>query len=259
VYWLAAAWPKARRRPSVAALGVQPARGSPASLSSSGDGQVRFGGFAFVVIDQARLQVVRGHAEGLLEAPQLVVGADDELRALADQVGVYPSRPASARVLASEARLTLLVAPVAGCSRVQQDGQGTGVSLAIRSSPSDASCVVVPTGSQGGSRSGPMTDWSPGIHPAAVSGRSTDSSSGWNSNAFDLLALLSPARRSAFLVVGAIDGDGGIDIRVQPAVTVGARLLRKGSHPPWSMGCRSHRAVKFVEMADRHPAGPIRS
>ena len=49
--------------------------------------QVGLDGFAFVVVDRPGLQVVLGHAEALLDAPQLVVGVDDELRGLAGEVG----------------------------------------------------------------------------------------------------------------------------------------------------------------------------
>ena len=51
------------------------------------DGQVGFDRVAGAVVDRAGLQVVLGHAERLLDAPQLVVSVDDELRGLADQVG----------------------------------------------------------------------------------------------------------------------------------------------------------------------------
>ena len=51
------------------------------------DAQVRFDRFAQVVVDRSGLQVVFGHPEALLDAPQLVVGVDDELRGLAGQVG----------------------------------------------------------------------------------------------------------------------------------------------------------------------------
>jgi hypothetical protein len=44
-------------------------------------------GIAGVVIDRAGSQVVLGHAEAFLDAPELVVGLDDELWWLADQVG----------------------------------------------------------------------------------------------------------------------------------------------------------------------------
>src|SRR5262245_19698651 len=44
------------------------------------DGQVSVDGFPFVVVDGPGLQVVLGHPEALLDAPELVVGADDELR-----------------------------------------------------------------------------------------------------------------------------------------------------------------------------------
>ncbi len=50
--------------------------------------QVGLDRFADVVVDRAGLQVVLGHPEGLLDAPQLVVGVDDELpRLLVGQVG----------------------------------------------------------------------------------------------------------------------------------------------------------------------------
>jgi len=42
------------------------------------DVQVRLDGVANVVVDRSGLQVVFGHAEALLDAPQLVVGADDD-------------------------------------------------------------------------------------------------------------------------------------------------------------------------------------
>lgn len=41
--------------------------------------QVRVDGFAFVVVDRSRWQVVLGNPEALLDAPQLVIGIDDEL------------------------------------------------------------------------------------------------------------------------------------------------------------------------------------
>ena len=44
------------------------------------DGQVRFDGVALAVVDRPGLQVVLGHAEGLLDLRELVVGADHELR-----------------------------------------------------------------------------------------------------------------------------------------------------------------------------------
>ena len=40
------------------------------------DVQVSLDGFAFVVVDRSGLQVVFGHAEALLDAPQLVVGVE---------------------------------------------------------------------------------------------------------------------------------------------------------------------------------------
>jgi hypothetical protein len=51
------------------------------------DAQVRLDRLAFVVVDRSGLQVVLGHPEALLDAPQLVVGADDELWGLAGEVG----------------------------------------------------------------------------------------------------------------------------------------------------------------------------
>ena len=51
------------------------------------DRQVGFDRFAFVVVDGSGLQVVFGHAEALLDAPELVVGVDDELGTRAGQVG----------------------------------------------------------------------------------------------------------------------------------------------------------------------------
>jgi hypothetical protein len=41
---------------------------------------------ALVVVDRPGLQVVLGHLEGLLDASQLVVGADDQLRGRIGQV-----------------------------------------------------------------------------------------------------------------------------------------------------------------------------
>jgi hypothetical protein len=55
--------------------------------SGEHDRQVRLDGFAGVVVDRPGLQVVLGHAETALDAPQLVVGIDGELCGLADQVG----------------------------------------------------------------------------------------------------------------------------------------------------------------------------
>lgn len=49
--------------------------------------EVSLDGVAGAVVDRASLQVVLGHSEGLLDAPQLVVGVDDERRGLADEVG----------------------------------------------------------------------------------------------------------------------------------------------------------------------------
>jgi hypothetical protein len=43
--------------------------------------------FAFVVADRSGLQFMFGHSEALLDAPQLVAGADDELRGLSGEVG----------------------------------------------------------------------------------------------------------------------------------------------------------------------------
>jgi hypothetical protein len=44
--------------------------------------------FTFVVVDRLGLQVVLGYPEILLDAPQLVVGTDDELGALVGEVVV---------------------------------------------------------------------------------------------------------------------------------------------------------------------------
>jgi hypothetical protein len=75
------------------------------------DAEVSFDGVAGAVVDGPGLQVVLGHPEGLRDAPELVVGIDDELRRLGGEVGgvALPSglRPG----LASRVRLTLLVAP----------------------------------------------------------------------------------------------------------------------------------------------------
>ena len=51
------------------------------------DRQVDVDRFAFVVVDRAGLQIVFGHAEGLLDASQLVVGVDHKLRCHAGEVG----------------------------------------------------------------------------------------------------------------------------------------------------------------------------
>ena len=51
------------------------------------DGQVGFDRVAGAVIDRAGLQVVLGHPERLLDAPQLVIGVNDERRGLIDEVG----------------------------------------------------------------------------------------------------------------------------------------------------------------------------
>ena len=60
------------------------------------DGQVGFDGVACVVVDRSGLQVVLGHPEALLDVPELVVGADHELRGLVGEVGgvALPARPA---------------------------------------------------------------------------------------------------------------------------------------------------------------------
>jgi len=51
------------------------------------DAEVSFDGVAGAVVDGPGLQVVLGHPEGLLDAPELVVGIDDELRRLGGEVG----------------------------------------------------------------------------------------------------------------------------------------------------------------------------
>jgi len=45
---------------------------------SEHDGQVGVDGVAGAVVDRAGLQVVFGHPEGLLDAPQLLIGTDDK-------------------------------------------------------------------------------------------------------------------------------------------------------------------------------------
>src|SRR5690606_40894269 len=57
-------------------------------------GQVGLDGVAGAVIDRPGGQVVFGHPEGLLDTPQLVISADDELCGLAGLVGgvALPSR-----------------------------------------------------------------------------------------------------------------------------------------------------------------------
>ena len=67
-----------------ACLGFDPVRDGQ---GCEHDGQVGFDGFAFVVVDRPGLQVVLGHPEGLLDAPQLVVRVDDELRSHGGEVG----------------------------------------------------------------------------------------------------------------------------------------------------------------------------
>jgi hypothetical protein len=57
------------------------------------DRQVGLDGFAFVVVDGPGLQVVFGHAEALVDAPQLVVGVDDQRGADVGEIGgVAPAR-----------------------------------------------------------------------------------------------------------------------------------------------------------------------
>src|SRR5665213_3869172 len=51
------------------------------------DRQVGLDGFAFVVVDRSGAQVVFGHPERFLDVPQLVVGADHELRGRGGDVG----------------------------------------------------------------------------------------------------------------------------------------------------------------------------
>jgi hypothetical protein len=73
--------------------------------------EVGFDRVAGAVVDRAGLEIVLGHSEGLLDAPQLVVSIDDELRTLGGELVVYPFQPAKALVLASNVRLTDFVAP----------------------------------------------------------------------------------------------------------------------------------------------------
>jgi hypothetical protein len=56
-----------------------------------------------VVVDRPGAQVVLGHAEALLDAPELVVGADHELRARVGDVGDV-ALPAGQRAGLSAAR-----------------------------------------------------------------------------------------------------------------------------------------------------------
>ena len=81
---------------AVAAGGADELLDGPAGavLDEPGDGQggehdrqVRVDRFTDVVIDRPGLQVVFGHAEAGFDAPQLVVGVDDEFRALLGEVG----------------------------------------------------------------------------------------------------------------------------------------------------------------------------
>ena len=53
------------------------------------DTEVGFDGIAGAVVDRPGLQVVLGHREGLLDAPQLVIGIDDECRRLADVMAAH--------------------------------------------------------------------------------------------------------------------------------------------------------------------------
>jgi len=56
------------------------------------DAQVGLDGVAGAVVDRPSLQIVLGHPKGLLDAPELVVGVDDEGGGLGDEVGgVAPS------------------------------------------------------------------------------------------------------------------------------------------------------------------------
>jgi hypothetical protein len=90
---------------AVAAGGSDEFRDAPAGLvfdpvadgrGGEHDRQVGVDGLAFVVVDRAGLQVVFGHAESLLDAPQLVIGVDDELRGLFGEVGGVALEPGQA-------------------------------------------------------------------------------------------------------------------------------------------------------------------
>ena len=81
---------------AVAACGTHEFLDTPTSLSlnpvadrqgGEHDRQVRVDGVAGAVINRAGLQIVLGHPEALLDTPELVVGADDEIGGLAGQVG----------------------------------------------------------------------------------------------------------------------------------------------------------------------------
>src|SRR5690606_8161838 len=85
------------------------------------DRQVGLDGVAGAVIDRPGGQVVFGHPEGLLDTPQLVISADDELCGLAGQVGgvALPSRQ---RANLARVRFTDLVAPVSWMKRLRLTG-----------------------------------------------------------------------------------------------------------------------------------------
>lgn len=67
--------------------------------------------FALPVLDRSGPQVVCGHAEGVFDVPELVVGADHGLWC-GIQVGDVGFRPASALTLASRSRLIVWVPSV---------------------------------------------------------------------------------------------------------------------------------------------------
>jgi hypothetical protein len=81
------------------------------------DGEVGFDGVAFVVVDGPGSQVGLGHAEALLDLPQLVVGAHHVLAVAASRFVTWPFSQARARALASRSRLTLLVPPASWTNR----------------------------------------------------------------------------------------------------------------------------------------------
>ena len=67
-------------------------------------------------------QIVLGHPEALLDAPQLAVGADDELRGRLVQVGDVALDPGQGTGLGLQVRLTLLSAPTSLMNRLRLTG-----------------------------------------------------------------------------------------------------------------------------------------
>ena len=84
------------------------------------DAQVCVDRFACAVVDRAGLQVVLGHPEGLLDAPEPVVGVDDEFGGLAGQVGgvALPARQGCGSWPPTRGS-PLLVAPVSWMYRLR--------------------------------------------------------------------------------------------------------------------------------------------